>query len=274
MKLVAYETVKGEFVHVRCTDASWKGLLNMATFLLFITLMMRTLGLNTFLPLIPFIPCLALYLVGGYRGYLRKPRWLLMKSKEALVLNPEFSGGYGAPASPASVMVLEDRDIERLCFTREIFRVPHRFGTTRHHFISLDIHLTQPLTEELRKAIVEGQHRFRLSRKEGPFPFRLEGEQVLRINWAWISPAENQAEKALQEWYPVIRRREVVFPDWNVMNAQLQRLYVAELWQMGMSWEAEVINHRFLRLSDTHWDALKRQYSGEDGQREEGDGQE
>lgn len=260
MKVQAPEDALGEHALLRCRDHSWKGLLHGAAFfgiIGFVALRPYSETMNVALAFIPLLLSAFLLVAGLYRGFFRDRSWLLIKTKNALLLNPDFSGGHGQSPTLSSVLRLDDSEIESLCLTREVFRVAHRFGATRHHFISLDIHLQEEISTELREHIAVAQENFRNSKKEGPFPLRLEGAKIIRLNWAWISPAENEAEAALEKWYTLRPRREVIFPAWNLLDRELQAFYTIKLWRLGMTREAEFLNRRFLRLSAEDWESIQ-----------------
>lgn len=267
MELKPFKSAAGERPLLLFQDHSWKGLLQGAAF--FGVIALAAFGpfsgrMNYGLALIPALMAGSFFFLGIRRSLFIERPWILMKTKDTLLVNPAFSGGHGPHLPPDTLIVLRDQDIHSLCYTCEVFQVAHRFGATRHHFISLDIRLHHPPPEEIRQRIEERQKAFRTTGKEGPFPLRLPGSRILRINWAWITPPEKEAEKQLGIYYPVAQRRKVIYPALELLDGDLKRFYMAQLWKMGMTREAAFLNNRFFRLAEDDLALLQQQLDGDD----------
>ncbi len=191
----------------------------------------------------------ALAFMGLWRRLRSGQSWLLLDAKDGLYLNLAHSEGYSLGKATAPTLFISRDALGWACLVREVLRLPHRFGATRHHIACIDIELSEDLPAAAL-AVIEGcQRRHAESGKAGPYPVRLAASRRLRLCWSGVRPGEIQALAALGEGCPTRPARTVLYPDWNLLDADQQSWHLDELWRMGMTSEAAFLARMRYRVS-------------------------
>ncbi len=176
-------------------------------------------------------------------------RWLLTAAAEGLYMNLGYVEGYPVHHDKAPALFVPREAIRAAGRVREILRLPHRFGATRHHVGCLDIVLEHPVSEQVQKEVARYQERCAEAGKSGPFPVRIITPALVRLCWSAIRPDETEALRCLASLCPVIPDRQVAFPQWDALNARQRDIFLDELWVMGMREEALFLARMHLGVS-------------------------
>ncbi len=207
-------------------------------------------GVNWVAVAIPGMMAGWLFAWGGWRR-LREGagNWLLVVADEGIHINLAYAEGYPIIHDDAPVLFVASEEMCCVRPVREIIRLPHRFGTTRHHFGAFDIVLQRPVPDEVVYSLIRCQERYAQAGKSGPFPVRCVAPNVLRLQWSAIRPKEEKALECLAGLCDAQGPRKIVFPEWNRLNARQRDIFLGELWRMGMREEALFLGRIHLGVS-------------------------
>lgn len=209
-------------------------------------------GVNMAAALIP--ATLAALLVSGaiWRKFFRKGlSWIMAIDTDGIYINPGYNTGYETAIRDKRLFFLPAEAVLAVRKTREVMRLPHRFGATRHHFGYLDIMLAAPVTGEEMAVIQTATEHFSDAGKSGPFPVRFVTPLLLRLNLNAVLPGEKEALAQLSGSHQVVGMVKVIFPEWAELNAEQRDIYLEELWKMGMRDEAAFLARIHLKVSLT-----------------------
>jgi len=232
-------------------DASYRGLLFAGGIFAVIAgyiAIPKDSGINFAAAIIPGILALLLATGAFRRKFMRSDcSWIMAIDTTGVYLNLGYNTGYGSGKFSDSALFLPQ---DAICFvrkSREVMRLPHRFGATRHHFGYLDIVLSFPISDEALLAMQAANELFGNAGKSGPFPMRFVTPLLLRLNLNAVIPGEKEALEYLSHNHKIGNMVKVCFPEWDEITSGQRDIYLEELWEMGMWDEAAFLARTHLK---------------------------
>ena len=270
MKLISHaQAPVGAFIH-EYRDVSWRGLLyaglgfgSAAGFIL----IPRSGGIFWQGAVIPAALALLCFYWSLRRRMNRTRAWFMKSAQEGLYLNTDYSDGYPVPGAPGGVLFIPADWVSQVVPMREVLRLPHRFGLTRHHFSCLDIVCGRDLPEELLRHVEARQSCFAKAGKSGPYPIRIVAPGRIRLNWGWVQPDAVEAVRQLSVNYADDTTRSIVFPDWHRLDKTQKELYLDELWRMGLLSECLFLGREHYRRASAEVRRILEDRNHSGGQR-------
>lgn len=223
-------------------DVSWRGLLGTGIGFALIAVFVawpKSGNVAWLAAMFPAILSLACISLAFYRHTRRENTWLMKHAADGLYINTNYGDGSVLPGPPEKIIFIPASEVAGSAAIREVIRLPHRFGATRHHFACLDILLPVVVPDDTFAAITVQQGRFAGAKQSGPYPIRLVAPSRLRLNWGWIHPGTLETIGQVSGKHTTPPKETVItYPDWDTLTPAQQDLFLDLLWQAGMIQES------------------------------------
>lgn len=242
MKMISPEEAPSGPLVREYRDVSWRGLLATGIGFALIAVFVvwpKSGNIALLAATFPAVLSLACISLAFYRYTRRKNAWLVKCAADGLYINTNYGDGSVLPGPPEKIMFIPASEVAGITAIREVMRLPHRFGATRHHVACLDLLMTALVTDDTLTAIAMQQARFVKARQSGPYPIRRVAPARLRLNWGWVHPGTMETLGQLSGTYATSPTEAVItYPDWDALTPEQQNLYLDLLWQEGMIQES------------------------------------
>lgn len=263
MKMISPEEAPSGPLVREYRDVSWRGLLGTGIGFALIAVFVawpKSGNIAWLAAMFPALLSLTCILLALSRRARREDGWLMKCAVDGLYVNTNYGDGHPLPGPREKILFVPASEVAVVSAVREIMRLPHRFGVTRHHFACLDIVFATGIPDEIRAAVVVQQVRFAEARQSGPYPIRLVASSRLRLNWGWIHPGTMGTLGQLSGIYATTPAELAIsYPDWDMLTPAQQDIYLDLLWQGGMMQEGMFLGRtRYGRSSGEVRELLER----------------